>query len=339
VRLRHLLWRTMAGAARWTGREAARGRLSILIYHSVAAPDGVQEHSDVDAGTFDWQLAVLVQAFTVLPLGEAVSRLRAGSLPPRAACITFDDGYADNVTRALPLLQRHGLPATFFVASAYLDGGRMFNDAVIEALRRCRLDTLDLTTVGLGVLDLSAGEKRREAIQSVLRVLKYLPPGPREERTAAVVDAAGVRLGASLMMTSEQVADLARHGMEVGAHTHRHPILNSVPDPEAREEIREGRRRLEAIIGAPVTLFAYPNGRPGRDYSERHVAMVREAGFEAAVSTSPGPARIDSDPHQLPRFTPWDRSPERYLFRLLHSRAATRPAAAVAGSNQAAVVG
>jgi len=88
-------------------------------------------------------------------------------------------------------------------------------------------------------------------------------------------------------------------------------------DRQARAEIVGGKHCLEEITGAPVTLFAYPNGKPGRDYGPRDVELVRQAGFAAAVSTSVGAANRASDLFQLPRFTPWDRSPRLFGLRLL----------------------
>lgn len=109
--------------------------LSILVYHRVLPQADPLFPSIVDAERFSLQLELLRRCFNVLPLPEALARLRNGSLPPRAACITFDDGYADNEAVALPLLRQHGLHATFFIASGFLDGGRMWNDTVIEAVR------------------------------------------------------------------------------------------------------------------------------------------------------------------------------------------------------------
>ena len=105
--------------------------------------------------------------------------------------------------------------------------------------------------------------------------------------------------------------------MEIGAHSHRHPILSSLSDADVREELATCKRELESIVGRPVRLFAYPNGRPERDYCLRHTTMVREAGFDAAVSTARGAATYGADPYQLPRFTPWDRLPEPFIARLM----------------------
>jgi peptidoglycan/xylan/chitin deacetylase (PgdA/CDA1 family) len=124
--------------------------------------------------------------------------------------------------------------------------------------------------------------------------------------------------------------------MEIGGHTVRHPILTELADAEAALEITQGRDVLQGLIGAPVLSFAYPNGRPGRDYDARHVAMVREAGFETAVTTAVGVSRPGDDPLQLPRFTPWDRSPSRWLMRLAATQTKTRFALAPPGLTNAA---
>lgn len=276
-------------------------RLSILIYHRVLARPDPLLPSLPDVRNFDRQMALLKRCFRVLPLGVAARRLQDGTLPARAACITFDDGYADNAELALPVLQRHGLSATFFIASGYLDGGQMWNDDVIEHVRCSPEGTL---------------EQRRQSIDRLLLRLKYLP---FDERLAEVARLAPPRRD-ELMMRSHQVRALLAAGMEIGAHTHRHPILAAMPDAEAQADIAKGKAALEEITQTPVTLFAYPNGKPGVDYMQRHVDMVDALGFQAAVSTSAGAAYPGSDALQLPRFTPWERDLPRFLLRLMASR-------------------
>ena len=309
-------WRT---ALTITAPWGPKRPLSVLIYHRVLpAPDTIL-HDEVDAATFDWQMGLVKECFRVLPLTEAIDRLRRGDLPPRALAITFDDGYADNVTVALPILCRHGLPATFFIATAFLDGGRMWNDSIIEAFRRVRGEMLDLEPLGLGRHPTASPGQRRAAIDAVIAKVKYRPIGARLEAAEAIRAAADVALPDDLMMTTDQVRALNRAGMSIGGHTCSHPILTRLPDHEARTEIVEGRRILTDIAGEPISLFAYPNGRPGDDYDARHVRLVREAGFAAAFTTSWGAARRGSDLFQLPRFTPWDRSSARFLLRLAHN--------------------
>jgi peptidoglycan/xylan/chitin deacetylase (PgdA/CDA1 family) len=293
--------------------------LSVLIYHRVVPEPDELLPGEVCARDFDWQLAVLDRWFRVLPLREAAARLREGKLPGRTACVTFDDGYADNETVALPLLRKRGIPATFFVATGFLDGGRMFNDSVIETVRRVRASTLDARPAGLESIPISTIDERRRAIEVLLQALKYLPQQERQRRVDALVQAAGVQLPSDLMMASGQVRHLRESGMEVGAHTVSHPILANLEPERASIEIRDSKRRLETITGAPVTLFAYPNGKPGVDYRREHVDIVRNLGFEAAVSTAWGVSLPSSEPYQLPRFTPWDRTPGRFLARLMRN--------------------
>jgi peptidoglycan/xylan/chitin deacetylase (PgdA/CDA1 family) len=293
--------------------------LSILIYHRVVPEPDPLVPDTVCAAEFDRQLAVLKRWFTVLPLREATARLRNGTLPVRAACITFDDGYADNVTVAMPCLRRRGLPAVFFLATSFIDGGRMWNDSLIETVRRVRGDTLDARSLGLGMLLLSSIDLRRQAISNLLAAIKYLPSEQRQARVEELAAQACGDLPSDLMMTREQVRGLQASGMEVGAHTITHPILATLDLQRARREIGDCKNELEAIIGTRVSLFAYPNGKPGRDYRAEHVDMVKRLGFEAAVSTAWGVAHAASDPFQLPRFTPWDRTPGRFLLRLMRN--------------------
>lgn len=295
------------------------GALTILIFHRVLDRHDELQPGEPTAEEFEAQLRWVRSWFNVLPLAEAAASLRDGRLPARALAITFDDGYADNHDLALPVLRRLGVPATFFVATGYLDGGAMFNDIVVEALRVAPAPEIDLGQLGLGRHPLGSIGQRRAAIAAVLERIKSLPPGPREETARRVAARAGATLPVGLMMSSAQVRALADAGMEVGAHTVMHPILASIDAASARREIADGRARLAQITGRPVRLFAYPNGRPVQDYRQEHAVLVRELGFEAAVSTAWGSARAGADSFQLPRFTPWDRTPLRYGLRLAHS--------------------
>lgn len=306
------LVKALGRLAQWRG-----ARLSILIFHRVlAAPDPLFPE-EPDAVHFESILRSLRGGFEMVRLSDAVQALREGSLRPNSLAITFDDGYADNQDIAAPILTRLGLHATFFVADGFLDGGRMWNDTVIEALRRTSLLTLDLGDMGLGMHDLGTPVDRRRAIDYLLPAIKYLPMTERQSAADAIAKRCGARLPSHLMMSTRQLQDLHHSGMEIGGHTVNHPILCSITDDEARREIAENKRRLEGLLQAPVNLFAYPNGKPDRDFAERHAVMARDAGYLAAVTTAAGSARVGGDPMQLPRFTPWDRTPLRFQVRML----------------------
>ncbi|HJT52156.1 MAG TPA: polysaccharide deacetylase family protein [Nitrosospira sp.] len=291
-------------------------RLSILIYHRVYLQQDAIFPNESTAEVFDRQIRLLTACFQVMPLGEAIEGLRSGKLPPRAACITFDDGYADNVEIALPILQKYGIRATFFVATRFLDGGRMWNDTVIELIRRAPGEILDLSRIGLGRFEIKSIPQRRQVIHHLLHELKYLPLESRQSAVEAMCALIPAVLPNNLMMTSDQLRELHNSGMEIGAHTASHPILARMENNAASADIAIGKEVLEGIIRARVRFFAYPNGKPGRDYLPDHVTMVKKLGFDAAVSTARGAAGKESDPYQLPRFTPWDRRPIRFAFRM-----------------------
>jgi len=297
-----------------------RKRLSILIYHRVLARPDPLFPGEIDAPRFEQHLGYLKANFNLISLRAAVDGLRNNTLPPRAACLTFDDGYADNAEIALPLLQKHKVHATVFVATGFLSGGRMWNDTIIELIRHAPA-AIDLSAAGFGEFTLDTTRQRREAITTLLGKLKYVPMEQRRQQVDAIAELVPVKLRRDLMMTPEQVRQLHQAGIEIGGHTVNHPIIARLPAAVARQEIADGKHALEAIIGAPVRLFAYPNGKPGRDYHAEHVAMVRQLGFEAAVSTSWGAARPGSDLFQLPRFTPWDRDRLRFTLRMMKNLA------------------
>lgn len=309
-------WRLPFGMLSPAGR---RGRLAILIFHRVHAQPDPLFPGEVDATAFRERLGWLCTWFNVLPLEEAVTALSRGSLPARSIAITFDDGYADNVDVALPILREFGVPATFFVATGFLDGGRMWNDTVIESLRCAAGPALDLSVIGLGVVELGTNALRRTAIDGALRALKHLQPHERELRVQTLSRAVGANLPRNLMMSSDDVRRLSAAGMGVGAHTANHPILTSLDAGEARDEMAHGRETLEALVRAPVRLFAYPNGKPNRDYRKRDVDIARALGFAAAFSTARGVASAREPLHELPRFTPWDRTRARWGARLVRN--------------------
>lgn len=294
-------------------------RLSIFVFHRVLPELDPLFPDEVDAAVFDRMLGWISRWFRVVPLAEGIKQMRRGDLPPRAAAITFDDGYADNLTQALPILQRHDVSATLFVATGFLDGGRMWNDTVIESVRRTPLAQLDLSAIDLGFVATGTVAEKRQAIEWLIPRTKHLAPAQRQEQVAAISHASEAGLPDDLMMRSDQLLAWHKAGMGVGAHTVTHPILATTEPSVARQEMADSKIHLESLLGERISLFAYPNGKPGQDYRSEHARLAAELGFEAAVATVWGAAKRDSDPFQLPRFTPWDRTKHRFGLRLLQN--------------------
>lgn len=307
-----MLWKAAIRHLSGSGRGA---KLQVFIFHRVLAETDPLMPGEPSVREFDWMVRFIARAYAVLPFGEAVARLRAGKLPPSAACITFDDGYRNNAALAFPILKKHGVPATFFIATAYLDGGRMWNDQVIEAVRRLPVGEFDRRAYGLAPCRLDSTAQRAECITQLLNELKYLPHARRSELAHELSSLAGVPGSDDTMMCRAEVKTLRAGGMEIGAHTHSHPILSGLSDHEAEAEMARSKDELEALLGEPVTSFAYPNGNTQRDLGPQHAAIAEHLGFRAAATTDWGVATAHTHPFLIPRFTPWDRSPHRFALR------------------------
>lgn len=295
-----------------------RGRLAVFCYHQVLEESDAYRDGEPTATEFRQDVETLDSVFKLLPFGEAVTRVASHSLPARAACITFDDGYENNHSLAAPILEQVGVPATFFVAGGAVDDGVMWNDLVIEAIIRSggspKIDGAD------SFLELPASESGNTAIVlALLMQLKYRPMQERLDTAKRLyLDNVGGDLP-RLMMTRDQVADLAAKGFEIGGHTINHPILKELPDGEASEEIEACSQWVQSVTGLAPKTFAYPNGRPGIDFEEKHVKMVEEAGFSAAASTDWALARAGTNPLSVPRIGPWWRQGRGLESGLLRS--------------------
>jgi peptidoglycan/xylan/chitin deacetylase (PgdA/CDA1 family) len=297
-------------------RSGKAARLQVFIFHRVLPVPDPLFPDEMHAARFDTMCKWLKNWFNVLPLSQAIDLLKAGNLPSRAACITFDDGYADNHSEALPILKKHGLTATFFIATGFLDGGRMWNDTLIEAVRFSKLVFLDLSALKLGCYSIATVEEKKAVIHDLIKKIKYLSVAERVHLVDKIAFIAQVEPSNNLMMTSQEVINMKLAGMHIGAHTVSHPILAKLSSSQAASEIGSSRDVLEKLLGERIGLFAYPNGKPFEDYSEDSVEIVKDLGFDAAVSTQWGTAGYGDDIYQIRRFTPWDQSKIRFAARL-----------------------
>ena len=298
-----------------------RGRLLTFFFHRVLEQPDPMQPGELDARRFDEVLRWIGAQFEVLAPLEACTRWAAGRLPARAAAISFDDGYRDNHDVAMPILKRHGMTAAFFIATGYLGEGVQFNDRLTEAFRDLSGDAIDAQWLGLGVLPTGSHSSKLAALEKVREAVKYLAPAAR----AAAVDRIEAQCGSHgrglqrgrVMMTKQEVLALAANGMEIGGHTVSHPILTALDDAAAFDEIGSGHRALQTLLGKPPVLFAYPNGRPGTDFDQRHAEMARRAGFAYAFTTARGAATRSSDAMMLPRFMPWNTDRVRFQLQAL----------------------
>lgn len=289
-------------------------KLNILIYHRVMPEPDPLRPWEIDANRFRLHMQWIRNVFNVIPLPKAIDQLKTGTLKRRSLSITFDDGYLDNATVALPILKELGYHATFFCTSAWLDGSPMWNDQVIEAIRAWPENSISIEELDFFELPLTTLEDKNNAIDMVLTKLKYIEHAKRQEITCRL--ASKIHCLPRLMMNPEHILHLKDQGMEIGGHSHSHPILANLNDIELSEEINKNKSILESIVGTQLVFFAYPNGKPNIDFRDDQTHQIVNAGYESALTTEAGTASSRSDLLRLPRFTPWQKSRSRFLAGL-----------------------
>ena len=300
---------------------AAAARAVILLYHRVAAVGSPPSHLAVSAEHFEEQLRVLRRAFVPIRLQELLEGLARGALRDRSVVLTFDDGYVDNLTHALPLLKRYSVPATVFVTTGYLDGKREY---WWDALERIVFDAAgdpsqwSLRWAGIA-LAWPKGAPREVILRDLREALLRTDPETIEPHLAELSELARVepKVRSSLRpMTAGECAALAADGLvEIVAHTVQHPWLANLSVQAQKHEMVVSRATLEEILHAPVRYMAYPYGGPD-SVTQDTLRLACESGFEAACGVVRNCVMLGADPFWLPRCHPHDLGEADFLWRM-----------------------
>jgi peptidoglycan/xylan/chitin deacetylase (PgdA/CDA1 family) len=338
--------RGLGGLRRAAGqfRNRSEGRVLILLYHRVAKLASDPWGLAVTPRRFAEHLEVLRQHARPMRLRQLCQALRHGNLPDRSVVVTFDDGYADNLHNAKPLLERHDVPATVFVASGFVESEREFwwdeltrlllhPGALPERLRLSINGNTYRWELGeaayYGEKDFrryrgwrawkEAPSARHSLYTSLCERLRPMTEGERRRTLDDLrvwAGVASVSQPGHRPLSLEGVVNLDKKGLvEVGAHTVTHPALSTLPMASQRYEIRESKARLEKILNRPVTSFAYPYGKLS-DYTAETIDVVRKAGFACACSSFAGLVERSSDPFQLPRVYARNWDGDRFATQL-----------------------
>jgi peptidoglycan/xylan/chitin deacetylase (PgdA/CDA1 family) len=277
--------------------------LTVLTFHRVAAPGAPGFDPDVSDTTpevFDRQVATLKRYFTLIDTA-ALDAHRAGApLPPNPALITFDDGYRDNCEQALPILQRHGAKAVFFVATKYVDERRLYWWERINRAVALASGDLVMSYPEDRRFPLGTAEQRRASTRALLDIVKKHAGLDLERFLGQLEAAAGARLDRdeertladALVMSWEHVRALQAAGMDVQSHSHSHRVLQTLTDDEVTADLRTSRALLEGQLEKPVFALAYPAGKPIEAQPGLRRA-VRRAGIRVGLTTSPGSLRLE----------------------------------------------
>jgi peptidoglycan/xylan/chitin deacetylase (PgdA/CDA1 family) len=323
------------------------GRLVILCYHGISKSDQHEWRPGlyVSQKTFRRRMQLLVEGgYHVLPLGEAIERLRSDELPPRSVAITFDDGFYDFYQLAFPILKQFSFPATVYLTSCYADRKLPVFDVMMAYLlwrhRGVRFDgvheplggTIDLR--GAGSSELCARKIYEYAVTHKLNV------GEQDELIASLAsvvgeDYDGIRAQRLMqIMNREELSTISAAGVDIQLHTHRHRTPRD-HDLFIRE-VNDNRQFIYDVTGRTAVHFCYPSGV----YAPEFFPWLKECAVESATTCDLGivnkstpllamPRILDSETMSDTEFESWISG-----FRPLFSRTRMRLDANDGGSGQ-----
>lgn len=298
-----------SGALRFAHKLAAPAAV-ILRFHSIQ--DRPEQHAyTIGRGTvhatsiFERHMKLIGRGFSAVSMDDVALFLRGEKeLPQRAVAITFDDGYKDNFRTAAPILNRLGIPATFYVVVDCVDRSKppwccLLRHAFMTSCRPSWKDPVTGT-----VHELAAFEAREPAFLKCAGVCSRLSAAERDDLvqdTTRALDPGPFPNESELMMTWDEARMLVNSGHIVGSHAMTHPNLAQVTAAEARRELTDSKRKLEKELGVPVRHFAYPHPALNPHWNETTLKITEELGYATAVTTISGAVRADACPLAIPR--------------------------------------
>lgn len=301
-----------AAALRRIARQVAP-RAAVLVYHRIGTPGFDPFGQAVAPEHFARHLEYLRRHHHVVSVPELLERLPRRTFPDGTFAVTFDDGYADNLTAAYPIAREAGVPMTVFVTvEPVFKGERFWWDELAALTEALPLSAEGIIVEGAGRFPFRNEDDRKAARDALQRALKRMTT---EARTSALE---ALRAQARYAVPDEQGRPLsldelrelaAQPGVTIGAHTMTHPTLAALPTATQLHELAESRRQLAQHLGRPVTLLAYPFGK-ATDISRQTPRLAARAGYQAAFSTTPRRLPLLPRRYALPRLSvhDWDEA-------------------------------
>jgi len=279
------------------------GRLTVLAYHRIGSLPGEDypfqdEIISATPDEFDRQLEFVKTHFNLVNFHQLAEMDKKNEpYPPRPAIITFDDGYADNYSEALPILRSHGLTATIYVSTHFIDAQEPFwFDMLSYYVMRMKAGLLQINRGSIKI-DLT-DQNRRSVRRDIGRALRVVSD---KTRKLILNEPTTDELELVRTMTWDEIRQLDGAGIEIGSHTVSHPFLVQLTDRELRHELAESKERIEEETGTTVSSLSYPSGG-SENFDARSVRLARELGYSFAVSYDHKIATVaNMDRYAVPR--------------------------------------
>jgi peptidoglycan/xylan/chitin deacetylase (PgdA/CDA1 family) len=304
-----------------------RNRLTVLAYHRITDPhapgfDTFKPNVSATPAEFAAQMDFVREHFNVVSSDDLIDWLDGKrSLPPYPALITFDDGYRDNYDHAWPILRERGLPATLFLTTGFIGTTKPFYwDLIAYCFYHTRKTEAELPP--LGYLRWNDEASRDRVMKHWLGTLKRLSDAEKQAAVEQLPQRLDVTVKedtfAGLLLSWDQVREMAVDGFTMGSHTESHPILTRIPIEQARAELEVSKARIEAEIGRTVRAFAYTNGMRS-DFNVALQAILPQIGYRVAFTLLRGPATLSevrNEPMAIRRVSSYMYSLARFKVNL-----------------------
>jgi peptidoglycan/xylan/chitin deacetylase (PgdA/CDA1 family) len=266
------------------------------------------------AGEYERHLRFIAKHFNVFNFKTFQSHVeRTGGFPERSLIMTFDDGYIDNYEVVYPLVKKYGLTATMFATAGFIGKNRIFWwDKIAYIVKRTGCDRIDLGTPFGISLRLAEFPDRQDAVRVIIKKAKTMRDEEKDELIGRLSEQLEVEIDETqhrTMMTWEQLREMTRDGIEIGAHSVNHPIFSNVDEERLRHEVTQSKEMIEEHIGDDVVTF----GSPGRgiltpdqkaNFESRLSGIVEEAGYRFSTQYRWGLTYEDQfSPYRVPRLS------------------------------------
>lgn len=267
--------------------------LSILAYHRVLDIDSNYQYDRelISASTaqFTWQVNFLKKYYNVISFQKLSEILNQNeTVPANSLIITFDDGFEDNYTHAFKILKRYGLPATFFIATDYIDQHDCFwFDAVVKVVNSLPDNDYYLKEIDYR-FTIAGADSKINIYKKIQFQLKRLENYRRLRTVQEVLELMPeCDFSDNLPMTWEQIQEMKDFGMEFGSHTLTHPVLSRLAKEEIYDELSNSKEHIEKKLNVSVQAIAYPVGGDAAT-NEDVISIASECGYDFGCVYSHG---------------------------------------------------
>lgn len=288
-------------------RKITRSQVAIITYHRVGPKNDNWSLEPTTLHLFKKQMEYFLKNYEIIALDKLAQCIREKkSLPEKAITITFDDGYLDNYVYAYPFFKEHHIPATIFLTTGHIESNTLFWwDKIGYILQHMNMSQINLNELGNFSLDSDMDVPRVQS--EIADALKLISDDRKCFLMNRLSEISGVDIppdiAKELILSWDQIKEMINNGIDFGAHSVNHPILTNMPLKQAKWEIIQSKKDIENVLRKDVNAFSYPNG----DFNTELMSIVKESGFNCAVSFAPGKfINLKDNIYALNRFTSRD---------------------------------